>query len=628
MLANLDIDVILQVLSWLQPDDIISLRATSKHFYSITHLRTVWYTALTNLLSDNTPLARMSLGPDDESAYKSFRDLSQLSTSQLERLVFATSKKNRIWGQRRPERTRATRMLARVGRVFVLRFLRICSTERVNGEEDVDEGRYLLSFGHTHVPTLCMQVWDVEAQDQGQNGEQLVDEWVLHGRMIGIAFDEGNGLRDWYKETYGEVYARGALIAVSARCFGVPGDVMFNFRIMCFTPLIPSGGNLSPLASFRLRGPLNVRAMHGRRVAVQVRADGEGQVFGHGVLKVVDWVQSKEIFAQAPDDTISSETGIFNTGREFAVKLEPSIHGLNRAVLRVQFVHDWVLVFRESVLEFYFVPPSSITKNPQTIRPTTFYKWAWQINTLAVAERISWIHDRMASVCRICNGSGSVLTSSIPEGNDIQVVCACRYHPLSIVARFDSYYPWPVNLLHHFVLHVNPDQSALQYNSSILEAPYTLPPTLSHTVPSTVRLFGHSVLIMGQFGTLLWTDSEANNFSEGPSDEAYFAEGTGERVAGRRLRLPLPPPSSPTESLPVLRDRQDTDGNRFEFPPAHAPVQLDATGLGTGQQTIQQTTSVFATRLTEGWYSLALCESKGRIAIGDGEGGIEVWDHF
>ena len=281
-------------------------------------------------------------------------------------------------------------------------------------------------------------------------------------------------------------------------------------------------------------------------------------------------------------------------------------------MLRVQFFHDWVFVFRESVLELYFLPPSLVTNKARKIHPEAFYKWNFQINSLSVTERVSYVHDRAEKRCRVCDPQGFVTTTAVvgEETKDVKVVCTCRYRPLSIAVRFDSYYPWPVNLLHHYVLHVTPERFSA-FNVHAPRVPFMLPPQLTHTIPSVVRLFGHSVLVLGRFGTLVWTDSEANNSEEvHGSTQEYFAEGIGERVAGRRLLLPLPA-TLESQMSPV----QDAGAAGTEVMQGSAP--------GEGMQT-----SVFSTRLTEGWYSVALSESTGRIAIGDGEGNIELWDHF
>ena len=110
-----------------------------------------------------------------------------------------------------------------------------------------------------------------------------------------------------------------------------PGDeVTFALRVLHFA-LSPCEGEsrVSMLKSFLLRGPVNLRSTHGNLMAVQVRSDGEGHVFGHGTLKVIDWVKSSAIMARedfetSPILTPSPSTGVV----EFSVELVPSEHGV------------------------------------------------------------------------------------------------------------------------------------------------------------------------------------------------------------------------------------------------------------------------------------------------------------
>lgn len=72
---------------------------------------------------------------------------------------------------------------------------------------------------------------------------------------------------------------------------------------------------------------MNLRAMHGHLMAIQVRADDEGQVFGHGVLKVVDWVRSLDIVAR--EDFGSPPIGESGPeDEEYGVELVPSEYGV------------------------------------------------------------------------------------------------------------------------------------------------------------------------------------------------------------------------------------------------------------------------------------------------------------
>ncbi|KAI5123476.1 hypothetical protein M0805_008846 [Coniferiporia weirii] len=666
MLLDLDIDVIIQVLALLGVEDILTLRLTSKHFASLSHLRTVWHTALVrHVLSQNLPVipGKGSGGPGDFTQ----RGFTTFSAAVLERITRATLSADKNWRSGMPARTRTVRIRTKIGRSHVLRFLgiRAGSGETMLASEGNEEGRYLLSFGLLASPgasmCLCIQVWDVEATGQdAENGTRLAGEWVERGRVIGLAVDEGDGMKE---SVPGADFrdAKGTLVAVSARCSQVPGeDLTFVLRVLRFisshSPSDPRSG-FCEAKSFVPRGPVNVRALHGKLVVLQVHVEGVGH--GHGILKVVDWVRSTMIFTGNARDGLVTEDNGSAKETEVAVELVPSALGVNRSVLRVHFAHDWVLVFRESVLEMYFLLPSALrpsstteSRDAHTLRPAATHKWMWQINSLAVTERVSWVHERAAARCATCNGQGYISAEDkANNGEQLErIVCACRYRPLSLAVRFDSYFPWPVNLLHHYVLQVPLLDGTVPVPAPepmLTQAPYALPPVLTDTIPSTVRLFGHSVLALGRFGTLLWTDSEmgyggtdanAGGDANANGGTYYYAEGTGERAAGRRLPLPLPPPAHPrswlqswSTALPSYRSAPDVDpdadpnananGGTTQPDPPQPTGSTDA-GSGAGA------TTLYATRAREGWHALALCERAGRVVIGDAEGVLELWDHF
>lgn len=341
-------------------------------------------------------------------------------------------------------------------------------------------------------------------------------------------------------------------------------------------------------------------------------------------------------------------------------------------MLEVLFIHDWVLVFRESVVEFYFLPSwfisarASVTR-PNSLQPVYLHKWAWNLNSLSVSHRVSWIHDRRASNCATCAYRGTVRLDG--NSNQCTLVCKCRYRPLSIAIRFDSYFPWPVNLMHHYVLPTqmfydpvslakqllaegdaadalesNPTFEVKEDLSQAHISPYVLPPLLEHTIPSAVRLFARSDLFMCRYGSLIWLDSEADyspqssislrlvnseghhltsqptphaneedtEEPESGSSGGVYADGTGERIAGRHLDI--------AGSMSALTN----DTSHMETAVSRALENTIGQSYG-GSRTV---TTLFGARQWEGWYSIAANERAGRIVVGDKEGGIEVWDYF
>ncbi|KAL1707905.1 hypothetical protein EV121DRAFT_288160 [Schizophyllum commune] len=89
--------------------------------------------------------------------------------------------------------------------------------------------------------------------------------------------------------------------------------------------------------------------------------------------------------------------------------------------------------------------------------------------------------------------------------------------PFHIFLRFSSFLPWPVNMLHHYLLSpsTEPDTPA-----------YALPPRAVVSIPSHVRLFSVSDMALGSYGAAVWIDSATED------------EDTGKRLAGTILQEP------------------------------------------------------------------------------------------
>ncbi|KAH8110718.1 hypothetical protein DFH11DRAFT_1859924 [Phellopilus nigrolimitatus] len=654
MLTRFDVDALLHIISLLNVEDVLSLRLASKSnndskIASVTRLRTVWHNVLTRkILTQNIPLTR-NHSTSSNRQFLSYSNLAEITPSELEHAVRSALRANENWQRELPSRTRTSRIQARVGRVDLLKFLKVHSFVAEADSDEVNDGRFLMSFGHgRESPSeMYMQVWDTEATGpDAEEGVQLVGFWSGRGRAIGVAVDEGSGLHGRAISPGIQQISRGAMIAISARCFetSVLYEISFSLDILCISPERPPLGhhpNVHTARSFILPGPVNVRALYGRYVALQVRtnvSDDLGQGYAHGILKVVDWLRSTKLSSQRELGTRPG-TSKSNDEEEVGIELAFSAHGANRAVRHVQFQHDWVLVFRESVLEMYFLPPSvlgaSASTRARVLHPVACHQWTWRINSVVVTERVSWMHERAALSCVTCDGRGYVPDSERPSTSDKmdqQITCACRYRPLSIAVRFDSFFPWPVNLLHHYVLDVD---HSVEFDGleATPQAPDVLPPALMHTIPSSVRLFGHSILAMDRFGTLVWTDNEAPEYrtsqhtgAHGEAEaEAEHAPGrspygdSGERVAGRRLPL-LSRPGYEAGAAPLapLLSADTTVSEPDSQPEA----------MVSRNDELTPAKSLFGMRTMDGWCSIALSERAGRIALGDTDGFFELWDHF
>ncbi|TFL02174.1 hypothetical protein BDV98DRAFT_506405, partial [Pterulicium gracile] len=148
-------------------------------------------------------------------------------------------------------------------------------------------------------------------------------------------------------------------------------------------------------------------------------------------------------------------------------------------------------------------------------------------------------------------------------------------------------YPWPVNLLHYYVLLPNP--SYLRHLPISKEnLPYDFPPQNLRTITSPVRLFAQTACVLGRWRTVLWIDSHTEDY--------YGPSGSGQRLAGcvERLR---------------------GDGDEGGAGPAEE-------GEESGD-----TSSVFAKREVDAWVSLGVCEEHGQVAVGMKDGGVEVFGY-
>ncbi|KAI5123482.1 hypothetical protein M0805_008852 [Coniferiporia weirii] len=602
MLSNLNDDIIIQILAPLDVEDILSFRLTSMHFASVTRLHTVWNNALIyHVLSQDIPVVRSI--PDPETTGRTIfpqHELASYPATELERITRTALIADRNWCSEKPVRKSSSLVMLKIRQLYILQFLPIRTPSGEIVEED--EGRYLISYHSSMVP--YMQVWDVEST--GPKAFAGIGYWNKMGGTIGAVMDEGNGMREPVPRACLR-NERGAFLALSMRALELPlYSFTYLLQILQFTPLHSSSrprSNFYDVRSFTTHAPVSVWALCGRLIALQMYVRGENTGHRYRVLKVVDWVRSTAIFTEGTPEAGVEHANKSGDRTEVAVELVSSTcDGEIPGILKVHFAHDYVLVFRETVLEMYFVPPSALQlhsaenrDHTHALHPVAVYEWTRKIDSLVATERVSWMHDCAAARCMICGGQGYInnnedVSSLLSEEKDKRkevdedtdwsqrTVCICRYRPISIVVTFGD--PSLRCLFEHHVLHVSCDTASI---------PYVLPPMLVHEIPVRLLQDEYPAPALGRFGTLICTD------------ELYIdkeATEVSERAVGRRLSLPDPPR---TQSGP---------------PPAAPPVK-----------TI--TMSEFGSRVEKGWFGFALCECKGRIVAGDEEDGtLKVWNYL
>ncbi|KAJ3808375.1 hypothetical protein EV368DRAFT_38388 [Lentinula lateritia] len=167
---------------------------------------------------------------------------------------------------------------------------------------------------------------------------------------------------------------------------------------------------------------------------------------------------------------------------------------------------------------------------------------------------------------------------------------------LNILIRYSSLFPWPVNLLHHYILYPNDSyiSSATNKHSSTTTGfaitsnnlPYKFPPVLSQTIVSPVRLFAITDMALGPYGTAVWFDSHTD----------YHGE-VGQRLAGLMLE--------------ASKDREETGSNN----------------ITAADQVSTMPSIVFGAHEKDDWNRLAIDEGEGRIAVGSTTGEIIIEDY-
>ncbi|THG97173.1 hypothetical protein EW145_g7664 [Phellinidium pouzarii] len=628
MLSDLDDGVIVQVCAFLDVVDILSLRLTSKRLAFITRLRSVRRTAFTrHILQENLPFRRIpSVSPDTE-ALSSQHTFDHLSALDLERISRAALDDAKRWerGEDSREHPRKVRTSIEPG-IF---FLDIRSAaERKRAVFHDDEGRYLLSC------SSVITIWDLNVDA----GVIVVGRWGERGIQSSLAVDEGNGMREAFGEGFEDV--KGTLVAVSWE-----SDIsrwLYHVRILSFMPS-RSSSRLREFKSFELHDTTKVLALYGRLIALLIYSEGGKR------LKIVDWVQSSEIKSGRAENE-----GTDNDGRsEVSVELSPSESYKNASILRVFFVHDWVLVFSDA-LEMYFLPPSVLSPTSsgrQILYPSTVHQWDRCISSIAVTERVSWEHERASATCTTCSGSGYIFTgkdaaNTIAEERQ-RLVCVCQYRPISIAMRNHDYTSaYDCSFILHYVLHTSPCANVFDKTLQLQpHPPYVTPPVLAHKLDSDTR--SPDMFTMGCFGTVAWIDNvrckhrdnkalfyydDDDGETDSDCDHEPLAYDDEERAAGCRLPLristfdtTLVSVSGPQHLLPVVTEKTVAKPGRDVVDVQGATTVFDSREPSWRREVWKNCREW--EREDNQWCAVAVCERAGRIVLGE-FGRMNIFDHF
>lgn len=196
-----------------------------------------------------------------------------------------------------------------------------------------------------------------------------------------------------------------------------------------------------------------------------------------------------------------------------------------------------------------------------------------------------------------------------------------RPSPITIFIRFDSWYPWPVNILHQYILPPNSAFDPTTYvrpqpGTPVKELPYlhssssfgSLKPYVATSISSPVRVFTPSDMTIGAYRTALWLDAQTDMAPSQAGDR-------GQRIAGRVLRY-VPPPAEERTNPRHAVDLQVqlTEGETSNV-------------AGYGDEQLGREMLFHLQEESEEWGRIALSDDEGKMAISCVDGRILVYDY-
>ena len=275
-------------------------------------------------------------------------------------------------------------------------------------------------------------------------------------------------------------------------------------------------------------------------------------------------------------------------------------------------------MFRQQWIHLYEIPGLATTPaatstesanptEPIEVHHVAEYKWPWRIDTVDVmAKQPHALQDQLNQL---------ELDSTPPT--------------VHILLRFASIFPWPVNILHSYVLPFNPefDMSASRERVSVQghlpylptdtpEASEASKPYIVASISSPVRIFTPSDTAMGGYGTILYMDAQSD------TSVATQAGDRGQRIAGKLLE------SVPRPQNPVVLPRHAVDLMANE----NASVAPAGDQVGnTGGDNSGQRGSGMVFHIQEDkddWSRIAMCEEEGIVVVGCSGDRVSVYRYI
>ncbi|RDX54063.1 hypothetical protein OH76DRAFT_1373978 [Lentinus brumalis] len=296
------------------------------------------------------------------------------------------------------------------------------------------------------------------------------------------------------------------------------------------------------------------------------------------------------------------------------IHADPTLRLPEHHCLEYEFVDGFVLTFCKQWIFLYQLPtgvdssgsprngPSTETSEAvQRLEPIAKYKWRWRIDTISVNPR------------------RHIARPSTPSAGPPSI---------DILMRFDTWYPWPVNLLHHFTLPANPsfshstfditDSSTFPYLTSSRDSPFIV-----HQLASPVRLFTPSDMVLAPYGTALWLDASTD-----PTTLSQAGDH-GQRIASKVLTLtPLPRADQVSKAGEGPQDDQVSPGPAVLDPEwANAAIQESESGAVRAGEVGREVSVLHVQETHELWSRLAVNEEEGQVAVGYVDGRVSVYSY-
>ncbi|TCD67382.1 hypothetical protein EIP91_012417 [Steccherinum ochraceum] len=241
----------------------------------------------------------------------------------------------------------------------------------------------------------------------------------------------------------------------------------------------------------------------------------------------------------------------------FDVSDPTSMDDRAKIFLKLAVYDQYIIMFRTRRILMYLIPTESYANGPKHVDPIDVYQWQWRIDSIEYS---------IPKTPRSDSSGSTYLVHRRPP-------------PITLLVRFDSYYPWPVNLLHHFILRPNELFQQSDIHPTKHNLPYILQPQTIATLASPMRMFTESDMVVGPYGTALWMDAQTD-------PDPTQAGDHGQRIATRML------------------------------------------SKNTGQPVYEDVTRVLQICETENlWSRLAMDEEEGKVAIGHKDGTVTLLDY-